>query len=790
MQASESQLIQFPSPKLPVRPKRSIKFPKLCQDLPNIISNHFPLLSFQMKNKIPFIHLYKISFFPDVPPDSRRLISRLIRSISEKITKEIGVFNYSGMVVFSDRRNLAVLTFESIIENSEKYVISLKYSSQIDTSSLKEATEVSEQLTQFFNIQLKNIMKKLHFYEFGLSKKYFNMKNSYIDEFLNLEILKGFTTSIGVYNSGVKMLVNSCSKFLSLDTVLHEINELFFKRKYTKNDINDELTSKRVVADYGNNRNYKLTGVNFELNPKSTFVTDKGEISYVDYYWKNYTIKIKNLDQPLLEVKQGKKTIHLIPELVRLEWINKKSSKKTSQKSSSQTKIQPDQRMNEIKDHSYLLTKENAKMSAESVCKFKFGDQTAVSAARLNPPLIEFATTSKTPRNGLFEIKDEIRESANFENWTFIYPENLYKDASRLYEELKEAAWRFGINVKEPVWCEIQKNSSDLIEKLKSPTTITKDTQFVLALISAFESSKDEIYTDFKRYCFISKPIPSQFVLNSSLQPNKIRSVCSKIVLQINAKLGSSLWAPSLKNLEIANKDMMVIGADVFHNYGKNKQSVIGLCASFDQDFTKYYSRVKFQAKGKEIMENISALIADCLTYFFKINKFLPKSIVFYRDGVGESQYETVRTIEIPSILAGFKKMGENYKPKFCEILVNKRIDDKFFAEGERYENPPSGTWVFDKVVSKKFYDFFLCAQNVTQGTTTPTHYTVVYDEIGLPEDILASFTYYQCFNYYNWNGAVRVPACAQYAHKVAYMAGETLGKDYDESLRNRPVFL
>jgi len=127
------------------------------------------------------------------------------------------------------------------------------------------------------------------------------------------------------------------------------------------------------------------------------------------------------------------------------------------------------------------------------------------------------------------------------------------------------------------------------------------------------------------------------------------------------------------------------------------------------------------------------------------------------------------------------------------EILVNKRIDDKFFTYGKdqkNYSNPPSGTWVSTQVVSKTHYDFFLCAQDVKQGTTTPTHYTVIYDNLKLPEDTLAAFTYYQCFNYFNWTGAVRVPACAQYAHKVAYLAGESLGKDFHESLRNRLGFL
>lgn len=43
--------------------------------------------------------------------------------------------------------------------------------------------------------------------------------------------------------------------------------------------------------------------------------------------------------------------------------------------------------------------------------------------------------------------------------------------------------------------------------------------------------------------------------------------------------------------------------------------------------------------------------------------------------------------------------------------------------------------------------------------------------------------TYYQCFNYFNWNGAVRVPACVMYAKKLAFLVGETFQSDVANKL-------
>lgn len=70
-------------------------------------------------------------------------------------------------------------------------------------------------------------------------------------------------------------------------------------------------------------------------------------------------------------------------------------------------------------------------------------------------------------------------------------------------------------------------------------------------------------------------------------------------------------------------------------------------------------------------------------------------------------------------------------------------------------------------------YDFYLVPQYVTQGTCTPTHFQIAYDStLKIPQESIAEFTFEQCFNYYNWPGAVRVPACLQAADKLSKLVG------------------
>lgn len=46
---------------------------------------------------------------------------------------------------------------------------------------------------------------------------------------------------------------------------------------------------------------------------------------------------------------------------------------------------------------------------------------------------------------------------------------------------------------------------------------------------------------------------------------------------------------------------------------------------------------------------------------------------------------------------------------------------------------------------------FELAAQNVTQGTCTPTKFTILHDKSTLKNEALISYTHDMCYQYYNW---------------------------------------
>ena len=117
----------------------------------------------------------------------------------------------------------------------------------------------------------------------------------------------------------------------------------------------------------------------------------------------------------------------------------------------------------------------------------------------------------------------------------------------------------------------------------------------------------------------------------------------------------------------------------------------------------------------------------------------------------------------------------ENYNPHLLYVLVNKKVNDRYYisSKSEERKNPPSGSVILEAMSRNNAYDFYLTAQFVTQGSCTPTHYIVAYNKGKIPQEALVEFTYEQCFNYFNWAGAVRVPACLQYSEKLSRLMNE-----------------
>ena len=82
--------------------------------------------------------------------------------------------------------------------------------------------------------------------------------------------------------------------------------------------------------------------------------------------------------------------------------------------------------------------------------------------------------------------------------------------------------------------------------------------------------------------------------------------------------------------------------------------------------------------------------------------------------------------------------ISEDYKPPFTFVVVQKRINARFYLKkGPQAENPAPGSVLDHTITRRGMYDFYLVPQSVRQGTVTPTHCVVLEDETGMQPDHL-----------------------------------------------------
>ena len=93
------------------------------------------------------------------------------------------------------------------------------------------------------------------------------------------------------------------------------------------------------------------------------------------------------------------------------------------------------------------------------------------------------------------------------------------------------------------------------------------------------------------------------------------------------------------------------------------------------------------------------------------------------------------------------------FRPGLTVITVNKMHHTRLFCEDEKdcvgkSQNIPAGTVVDSNIVLRDRYDFYLNSAQGIQGTSRPTHYTLIHDDNGLSADSLQMLTWQLCHGY------------------------------------------
>lgn len=593
-----------------------------------------------------------------------------------------------------------VIQFTAINENDNASIeVKVNYKRQ---KQLRECIHL-------YNVLFGRIMKTLKMVKFG--RKQFDPTAPLLIPQHKLEVWPGFVTAVNEYDGGVMLCLDVSHRVLCQTTCLDLLRNAY--RSDATNFQRNAATALigAVVLTGFNNKTYRIDDIDFERCPMDTFTMNDGtEVSYVDYYKSQHNKDIRDVKQPMLIsvaerriIGQKEKepiTLYLVPELCCLTGLtdNMRSDFKVMRDIAAHTRVTPNQRLNSFKN--FCQNVNTVPEAKEILANWGLSLELIpfnIQGRQLEEEQIIFAKTKcMAGINADFNrhvTANEVLEAVNIHNWLVIHTKNDTKYARSFMECMERNARPMGITVSKPNVYVLDMDKTELyVQALRR--LVNPQLQIVVIICP---TSRDDRYAAIKKVCCAELPIPSQIINGKTLSNDiKIRAIVQKIALQMNCKLGGTLWA-----IKIPLKNTMICGIDTYHDSTKKENSVSAFVASLNPTYTRWYSRAIIQKQKEELVNGLCASLVASLQEFKKMNDILPDRIIifrfgvkcrvlvnkltrffffFYRDGVGDGQLIMCNEYEIPQLKNACLALDSNYKPELTFIVVQKRINTRFFA--------------------------------------------------------------------------------------------------------------
>lgn len=347
-------------------------------------------------------------------------------------------------------------------------------------------------------------------------------------------------------------------------------------------------------------------------------------------------------------------------------------------------------------------------------------------------------------------------------------------------ETIRDSANGIGCEINKPRFYDINDDRSNTYSEVLERIMSSSNPELVFCIVS---NNRADRYSAIKKKCIVDRPVPSQVFLAKNLRAKNVRSIATKVAIQMVCKLGGAPWS-----VELPPISLMVVGFDVCHDPHDKQRDFGAMVASLDKNLTRYFSAVSAHTSGEELSNEFSINLMKALRNYREMNNSLPSHIVIYRDGVGEGQVPYVYSHEVEQIKSKLNEFyGDPALVKMAFVIITKRINTRFFYHEN---NPPPGTIVDDVVTNPIKYDFYIVSQSVRQGTVSPCAYNVIADSTGWRADQLQRITYKMTHMYYNWSGSVKVPAPCQYAHKLAFLVAQFIRRPPSMQMENLLYYL
>lgn len=561
------------------------------------------------------------------------------------------------------------------------------------------------------------------------------------------------------------------------------------------------LKNLRIKAS-PSNQEYKITGLSekpckeqlFSLKQKNGKDGD-GEVQTVEVTVYDYFVNYRHIDlrysgdMPCINVGKPKRPTYIPLELCSLVSLQRYTKALSNLQRASlveKSRQKPQERMRVLTDA--LKTSNYGAEQMLRSCGVSINTSfTQVEGRVLSAPRLKVGNGEDFfPRNGRWNFNNKkLVDPTKIERWAVVNF-SARCDIRSLVRDLIKCGEMKGILIDQPFdvfeespQCRrlppvvrVEKMFEDIQSKLPGAP------QFLLCLLP--ERKNSDLYGPWKK-----KNLAEFGIVTQCIAPMRVNDqYLTNVLLKINAKLGglnSMLAVEQSPSIPMISKaPTLILGMDVSH--GSPGQSDIPSIAAVVSSrhwplISRYRASVRTQSPKVEMIDSLFKLVSDTedegiirellLDFYTSSGKRKPDQIIIFRDGVSESQFNQVLNIELDQIIEACKFLDEKWSPKFLVIVAQKNHHTKFFQSNSP-DNVPPGTVIDNKVCHPKNNDFYLCAHAGMIGTTRPTHYHVLLDEVGFSPDDLQELVHSLSYVYQRSTTAISVVAPICYAHLAA----------------------
>jgi len=404
----------------------------------------------------------------------------------------------------------------------------------------------------------------------------------------------------------------------------------------------------------------------------------------------------------------------------------------------------------------------------------------------LKPPKLEYGQGRGSPfivpERGSWNLRNVCAlEPVSINKWMVAYIDSIRIDKSEIQRSMNDfirICDGFGLKLAKNYEVFPVKNPSDYTDFIKRHLP-----EFVLFILPNKES---HAYKQVKwRSEADGVKVVSQCVVFQNFQKFSDPTFCSNLAIKINVKMKGKNWKLANEYNKIKDKSTIVFGADVSHpgQGDLDSPSIVAIASSLDLTLNHFSTSIRVQERRKEIIDDLAGIVKEKLQKFYRSTKAKPERIIFFRDGVGESQFYSVFENEIMSIKEACKGLEASYSPEITYILAQKRHSLRFELLEEprkddgpkRFNKEPTGNvlpgTVVDEMGHPSYFDFYMVSHHALQGTARPVRYQVLLNESNMSAVDIQEMINNMCYQYPRATKAVSVVPAIYYAHLAAARA-------------------